>query len=95
MAYLPEGPYGVDHWFSVAHEEVIAMNNSHLIYRGSNRSGYVGVFQRWSRARSFLRCSNTFGPLDPGFERMLLEPEYKTFLGSGATPDSIASERKR
>ncbi len=42
-------------WFSVAHEEVIAMNNSYLICRGSNRSGYVGIFQRLSRAQSFLR----------------------------------------
>ncbi|KAK0218714.1 hypothetical protein IW262DRAFT_1297862 [Armillaria fumosa] len=74
-------------WFSVTQEEVTATNNSFLIYRGSKTAADQAMLE-FSKDHpeldiSFVAPHYTFGPLAPGFEHMLLEPEYKAFSTNG------------
>ncbi|KAK0234592.1 hypothetical protein EDD85DRAFT_955422 [Armillaria nabsnona] len=83
MAYPPGGPYG----FSMTQEEVTATNNPYLIYRGSKTAADQAMLE-FSKDYpeldlSFVAPHYTFGPLAPGFEHMLLEPEYKAFSTNG------------
>ncbi|SJL06545.1 uncharacterized protein ARMOST_09886 [Armillaria ostoyae] len=74
-------------WFSMTQEEVTATNNPYLIYRGSKTAADHAMLE-FSKDHpeldiSFIAPHYTFGPLAPGFERMLLEPEYKAFSTNG------------
>ncbi|PBK98487.1 NAD(P)-binding protein [Armillaria gallica] len=85
--YPPGGPYGVDDWFSMTQEEVTATNNPFLICRGSKTAADQAMLE-FSKDYpeldlSFVAPHYTFGPLAPGFEHMLPEPEYKAFSTNG------------
>ncbi|KAK0440629.1 hypothetical protein EV421DRAFT_1905352 [Armillaria borealis] len=74
-------------WFSMTQEEVTATNNPYLIYRGSKTAADHAMLE-FSKDHpeldiSFIAPHYTFGPLAPGFERMLLGPEYKAFSTNG------------